>query len=390
MTRATSDHSVRSAPHLNILPVAMQPQVRQQRRNAVLGDITNTGPIGLGGKVLGSEKSSLPSFAPMPSLKTTSVMGTGTTSAAGRCFRGKEDGQVGLFSLGSAPQAHAREQHARFIRPASGDFMDVAMEEEPSEDPQHVAEYTKDIYAHMFAIEGSFQPRPHYLTEQREINAKMRAILVDWLVEVHMKHRLRRETLFMAVSLIDRYLSVRQVARKRLQLCGVAAMFIAAKFEEIYPPEVKDFVYITDNAYTKDDILNMEVSMLRTLDFALCGPTAAHFLDRFHRANLCSEEQLHLMHYLAELALLEVQMLQYTPSHIAAAAALLSNKLLKFPAWPPCMAQFSKHSEGEIKACARELCGILESIDRSSLQAIRKKYSQERFKRVAKLSFGSS
>lgn len=392
MTRATSDHSVRSAAHLNILPVAMQPQVRPARRNAVLGDITNTGPIGLGasGKVLGSEKSSLPSFAPMPSLKTTSVMGTGTTSAAGRCFRGKEDGQVGLFSLGSAPQAHAREQHARFIRPASGDFMDVAMEEEPSEDPQHVAEYTKDIYAHMFAIEGSFQPRPHYLTEQREINAKMRAILVDWLVEVHMKHRLRRETLFMAVSLIDRYLSVRQVARKRLQLCGVAAMFIAAKFEEIYPPEVKDFVYITDNAYTKDDILNMEVSMLRNLDFALCGPTAAHFLDRFHRANLCSEEQLHLMHYLAELALLEVQMLQYTPSHIAAAAALLSNKLLKFPTWPPCMAQFSKHSGGEIKACARELCGILESIDRSSLQAIRKKYSQERFKRVAKLSFGSS
>lgn len=390
MTRATSDHSVRSAAHLNILPVAVQPQVRASRRNAVLGDITNTGPIGLGasGKVLGSEKSSLLSFAPMPSLKSTSV-GTGTTSAAGRCFR-KEDGQVGLFSLGNAPQAPAREQHARFIRPASGDFMDVAMEEEPSEDPQHVAEYTKDIYAHMFAIEGSFQPRPHYLTEQREINAKMRAILVDWLVEVHMKHRLRRETLFMAVSLIDRYLSVRQVARKRLQLCGVAAMFIAAKFEEIYPPEVKEFVYITDNAYTKDDILNMEVSMLRTLDFALCGPTAAHFLDRFHRANLCSEEQLHLMHYLAELALLEVQMLQYTPSHIAAAAALLSNKLLKLPTWPPCMAQFSKHSEGEIKACARELCGILESIDRSSLQAIRKKYSQERFKRVAKLSFVSS
>jgi len=370
-----------------MLPMPMQPQVRQARRNGVLGDITNTGPALNGAKV--SEKQSLPSFAPMPSLKTSAVMGMPTHTTVVRPFRGKED-QVGLLGLGTSQNVHVRE--ARFIRPASGDFMDVAMEDDPiqAEDPQHVMEYVKDIYAHMSATEGTFQPRPHYLTEQREINAKMRAILVDWLVEVHMKYRLRRETLFMAVSLIDRYLSLRQVARKRLQLCGVAAMFIASKFEEIYPPEVKDFVYITDNAYTKDDILNMEVSMLRTLNFELCGPTAAHFLDRFQRANLCSEEQLHLMHYLAELALLEVQMLQYTPSHIAAAAALLSNKLLKLPTWPQCMAQFSKHSEAEIKACARELCGILESIDRSSLQAIRKKYSQDRFSRIAKKSFGSS
>ncbi|CAK9011585.1 unnamed protein product [Durusdinium trenchii] len=350
MMRSVPDHNHIRSAHLNLLPMPMQPQVRQPRRNGVLGDITNTGPLTTAGvKVLGSEKPSLPSFA------------------------------------------HTRE-HARFIRPACGDFMDVAIEGDPMqmEDPQHVTEYVKDIYAHMASIEGAFQPRPHYLTEQREINAKMRAILVDWLVEVHMKYRLRRETLFMAVSLIDRYLSLRQVARKRLQLCGVAAMFIAAKFEEIYPPEVKDFVYITDNAYTKDDILNMEVAMLRTLNFELCGPTAAHFLDRFVRANHCPEEQSHLMHYLAELSLLEVQMLQYTPSHIAAAAALLSNKLLKLPTWPQSMAQFSKHSEAEIKACARELCGILESVGRSNLQAIRKKYSQEGFGRIAKASFGTS
>ena len=73
-----------------------------------------------------------------------------------------------------------------------------------------MAEYVKDIYSHMQTVEPLFQPRPHYMTEQREINAKMRGILVDWLVEVARKHGLRAETLFMTVNLTDRYLSHRQ------------------------------------------------------------------------------------------------------------------------------------------------------------------------------------
>lgn len=95
----------------------------------------------------------------------------------------------------------------------------------------------------------------------------MRAILVDWLVDVHLKFKLLAETLFLTVNLIDRYLSVKQVQRSRLQLVGVSAMLITTKYEEIYPPTVKDFVYITDNAYTKDEVLEMECDILQTLDF---------------------------------------------------------------------------------------------------------------------------
>lgn len=86
----------------------------------------------------------------------------------------------------------------------------------------------------------------------------MRAILVDWIIEVHLKFKLLPETLFITVSLIDRYLEQVQIKRTNLQLVGVTAMLIASKYEEIYAPEVKDFVYITDNAYTKDEILQME------------------------------------------------------------------------------------------------------------------------------------
>jgi len=299
-----------------------------------------------------------------------------------RQHRSCEEGQV-AYGFGNTTVAWVRE-NSRFVVPLTGDHMDVEDDPMHAEDPQQVSEYIKDIFAHMSSTEASFQPRPHYLTDQREINTKMRAILVDWLVEVHMKYRLKSETLFMAVNLIDRYLAMRQVPRKRLQLCGVTALLVASKFEEIYPPEVKDFVYITDNAYTKEDILKMEVSMLSALNFELCSPTPAHFLERFRRSSRCSEEHAHLMQYLAELSLLEAQMVQYTPSLVAAGAALLSNKLFRQqPAWPPCMAQVSKHSEAEVKACARDLCGVLESSERSSLQAIRKKFSQDKFSKIA-------
>lgn len=81
---------------------------------------------------------------------------------------------------------------------------------------------------------------------QGDVNEKMRAILIDWLVEVHLKFKLVPETLYLTVNLIDRYLEKVEVMRDKLQLVGVTAMLIASKYEEIYAPEVQDFVYITD------------------------------------------------------------------------------------------------------------------------------------------------
>ena len=83
----------------------------------------------------------------------------------------------------------------------------------------------------------------------------MRAILVDWLIEVHLKFKLLPETLFLTVNLIDRFLERVQVPRSKLQLVGVTAMMIASKYEEIYAPLVKDFAYITDKAVNSEEIL---------------------------------------------------------------------------------------------------------------------------------------
>lgn len=136
-------------------------------------------------------------------------------------------------------------------------------------DPHYVAEHATHIYEHCLDTEDYTLPNPKYMAHQTDINASMREILVDWLIEVHLKFKLLPETLYLTVNLIDRYLDKQMVLRNKLQLVGVTAMLIASKYEEIYPPIVTDFVYITDNAYTKQEILEMEESMLTKLEFGI-------------------------------------------------------------------------------------------------------------------------
>ena len=119
------------------------------------------------------------------------------------------------------------------------------------------------------------------MSRQLEINDKMRAILVDWLIEVHQKFQLQKETLYITIALIDRYLELQQCSKSELQLVGTAALMVACKYEEIYPPELKDFVYVTARAYTKEDVLQMEYRILSVLSFDLTFPTALRFLERF-------------------------------------------------------------------------------------------------------------
>ena len=128
--------------------------------------------------------------------------------------------------------------------------------------------------------------RADYLADQTEILPKMRSVLIDWLIGVHLQFHLLQETLYTTVAILDRYLQhdIKKISRSKLQLVGVASMLIAAKYEEIYAPEVKDFVYITDRAYTERDILKMEIRVLAVLNFNLGRPLPLHFLRRASKA----------------------------------------------------------------------------------------------------------
>ena len=122
-----------------------------------------------------------------------------------------------------------------------------------------------------------------YMSKQNDINEKMRAILIDWLIEVHLKFKLMIETLYLTVNLIDRFLEKETITRNKLQLVGVTAMFLASKYEEIYAPECRDFVYISDKAYTREQILAMEGAVLAKLNFQLTTPNTYVFLKRFSK-----------------------------------------------------------------------------------------------------------
>ena len=122
---------------------------------------------------------------------------------------------------------------------------------------------------------------------------------------MHQRFSLLQETLYLTIAILDRYLSHRcgEIKRKKLQLVGVSCMWIASKYEEMYAPEINDFVYITDNAYTSLEIRSMELDILRTLDFNLGKPLPLHFLRRNSKAAGVDAKQHNFAKFFMEMTL---------------------------------------------------------------------------------------
>lgn len=228
-------------------------------------------------------------------------------------------------------------------------------------------------------------PSQSYMSKQVDINEKMRGILVDWIIEVHLRFKLLPETLFLTINLIDRYLVKTQILRTRLQLVAVAALLIASKYEEIYVPELNDFVFISDNAYTRQEILEMERSILITLEFNITICSSYRFLQRFWKVASNKEELFHLAQYLIELTLIEQRMLVYTPSQIAASALWLAIRIMyrQMGRWTPTLQQYSGYSEYQLKPCFKDMCILFTGIENCSLKMVRTKFSLQRFSHVA-------
>ncbi|XP_022953995.1 cyclin-A1-1-like [Cucurbita moschata] len=257
-------------------------------------------------------------------------------------------------------------------------------------DPQQCATIACDIYNHLRASEAKKRPSTDFIEKvQKDINSNMRAILIDWLVEVAEEYRLVPDTLYLTVNYIDRYLSGNSMDRQRLQLLGVACMMIASKYEEICAPQVEEFCYITDNTYFKEEVLQMESSVLNYLKFEMTAPTPKCFLRRFVRVargvDEVSSMQLEcLSNFIAELSLLEYNMLCYAPSLIAASAVFLAKFILlptKRP-WDLTLQHYTHYQPSDLVDCVKDLHRLCCNSHSSSLPAIREKYSQHKYKHV--------
>ncbi|XP_054718053.1 G2/mitotic-specific cyclin-B-like [Uloborus diversus] len=281
--------------------------------------------------------------------------------------------------LASLPVVKSEEVKCPDKLPENVDDIDS----EDKENPQLVSIYVNDIYRYLWKLEVLFPIKRLHLQMQPEITGKMRAVLIDWLVQVHLKFHLLQETLYLTVSILDRYLQVDYVKRAELQLVGVTAMFIASKYEEMYAPEVGDFVYITDNTYTKQEIFKMERKMLRKLDFNLSKPLHLHFLRRNSKAGNVDATMHALAKYLMELVLLEYEMSHHSPSIVAAAALNLSLRLLADFSWNDTLKYFSNYSEEDIMPVVKALAKIVIRADSSKLQAVRAKYASSKLCKIS-------
>jgi len=252
--------------------------------------------------------------------------------------------------------------------------------------PEYCSEYVKDIYEYLHKLQDEHLVPADYMNNQADISPRMRTILIDWLIEVHMKFKLLQETLYLTVSLIDRYLAKNNVNRRKLQLVGVSAMFIAAKFEEIYAPEVNDFVYITDDAYTREEILDMERTVLNSIQFRVATAYPLHFLRRASKVADADPRTHTLAKYLVELTLPNFQFIRYKPAMIAAACLSLAKMMLLAGSWNSTIAAYTKYTEAELTDCINEIFEMTRNAKDSQFKAIYNKYGHSRFHKVSFLA----
>lgn len=282
-----------------------------------------------------------------------------------------------------AAQAERRELVQRGeLDPAAAalddEIMRMGLDPEEARDASMVAEYAADIFEYMACCERESMANPNYMDFQDEIQWHMRATLIDWLLQVHMRYHMLPETLWIAVNLVDRFLSARIVSLAKLQLVGVTAMFIAAKYEEILAPSVEEFVFMTENGYSREEILKGERIVLSTLDFNVstyCSPYS--WVRRISKADDYDIQTRTLCKFLMEVTLLNHCFLRARPSLIAAIGMYLAKRMLG-GVWDNAFVYYSHFCEEQLIPGA---CLLLERLIEPGFEAqfVYKKYASKKF-----------
>ena len=253
-----------------------------------------------------------------------------------------------------------------------------------------VGEYLEEIYMNLLLEESdsTIKPKMGYMNNQPEINEIMRAILIDWIIDVHLRFRLRQETLFMTIWLIDTYLSFAFVQREKLQLLGIACLLISCKSHEIYYPQHNKLIDMTDNAYTNEEMLVMENEILKKLNFFVVCPNPIDFYNILSKMFNFEKKQYYLGNYFIESALVNYQILKYSPSVIASSCAYLVMKYYRINGYQKLYNNFiikEQYPEDVIKDAAKEIYTVVEILSRSRFKSVKKKFSLTQFENVSEV-----
>ncbi|XP_026289841.1 G2/mitotic-specific cyclin-B3 [Frankliniella occidentalis] len=282
--------------------------------------------------------------------------------------------EIAEAKLEKAPASPVRK-----LPPGVEDF-----DAESATDPFAVSEYAYDIFEYLKEREAKYRISD-YMDKQIDLTRFMRSLLIDWMVEVQENFELNHETLYLGVKIVDTYLSKVPVGKQTLQLVGAAAMFIASKYDERVPPLVDDLTYICDGAYNHDELIAMEVAILRVIGFDLSMPLSYRFLRRYARCAKIAMPQLTLARFILELSLLEYSMVTVSDSKLAAATLFLALKMQNLGGWTPTLEYYSGYKLEDIHDLVHQLNDMLHKKPKTALQTVRNKYSHKVFFEVANI-----
>lgn len=284
------------------------------------------------------------------------------------------------------PFSHTLQQGIKRERPKSliprslRFISEVEKKEEPVEDIDQskgldaiymVCDVAQDIYSYMFELEKNLAIREDHLKDQKIFTSKVRQRLISWCIETNAQLKLLPETMYTTISILDRYFQDVIIKHQaQVQLIAIAAMLIASKYEEIYPPEVDDLTYLTQNAYTKRDVLKMEIEILEKLKFDLGKPIPLAFLRRFSKAAHCDLKMHSVAKYLMETSLPYYECAHWNPSMLAATALFVSIYLThhdsSFARWNKTMTHYTTYTRQQLMEPAATLCKILKGLPNPS------------------------
>lgn len=226
----------------------------------------------------------------------------------------------------------------------------------------------------------------------------MRSILIDWLIDIHRKFKITEPAIYLAIQIIDKILEKIPVAKHRFQLLGITALFIASKYEDIYPPALSDFAFVCADAYTEEDILLMEANILKELKFSLMFVSPFNLLEpyfeesKFFLFNISLEnipmKARCLIQYLQNLVLISDKMVKFSSSEKSAASIFLASKVLDFDFGPLDKISFDfglERKSSIVKKCAKEMVLLLSRETKSRLSACKRKFKHEKYMGVSKI-----
>lgn len=208
--------------------------------------------------------------------------------------------------------------------------------------------------------------------------------MIDWLVDVHLSFKLKDETLQLAIIYLEEYQSQRFIDKDNYQLVGITCLWIASKYEEIYPPHLKKFVEVTAFTYNAPSIKKMEGDILLTLNFNLTKVTPLAIL-RSQEHLFPHLKGINLAKYVLELNFLNKRITTRHQARVAVAAAV---KIVRgiYGYFSVNEELFLGLTEAEVQTNYKELCLTLKLENKYKLTALKRKFSQEQYGGVGKIT----